>query len=153
MRMRGFGFLAYVWSLFLGMSSAYGHGEDKPGPNGGHIRMPASFHTELVMEASGTSFKVYLSNVRFADADTKSSEISVVARTSGGDLSVPCSAKGDHFLCSITKDGAKKLEQLRVTAKYKDQPRATAIYKFPLQDFAAASALGTSQHTHPNSTD
>lgn len=35
-------------AIALSWSSSFAHGEGKPGPNGGEIRMPGAFHTEAI---------------------------------------------------------------------------------------------------------
>jgi hypothetical protein len=47
---------------------AWGHGEDKPGPNGGYIQMPGAFHTELV-PVSDKVFKNLISMITWFGAE------------------------------------------------------------------------------------
>ena len=51
---------AYLFLMAMLVSSilAFAHGEDKPGPHGGHIKMPANFHTEVIASEDG-SFHIY----------------------------------------------------------------------------------------------
>lgn len=125
---------ALIFLVFLS-TSALAHGEDKPGPHGGHVRMPASFHTELLQDSSAFTFKIYLSDVHFGNVDNKTSELSAKALTSSGDVELSCQKVETFFQCSAPLPSGVVASELRVNSKYKDQPRATAIYKLPLKPF------------------
>jgi hypothetical protein len=51
---------------------ASAHGEDKAGPNGGFIRMPGAFHTELVPSGKD-KLKVYLLDIQWKNPSLKNS--------------------------------------------------------------------------------
>ena len=55
---------ALIFSTLTVLSvNLFAHGEDKPGPHGGYIRMPGSFHTEVVKEKAG--YRVYLLDINW----------------------------------------------------------------------------------------
>ena len=67
-------------SLFLGLmlnfSLVFAHGMNKPGPNGGEIRMPGPFHTEAKAEGAN-KLKVYLLDMNFKNPVTANSSVEV----------------------------------------------------------------------------
>ena len=127
-------FILAVAYLAIPAGLALAHGENKPGPHGGHMRMPGAFHTELVRE-SDNSFFVYLVDIQFKNADTKSSSLSMVAKTNEAEIELSCKAQSERFLCKLpdTKSPGAKIGKLIVKAKYLGFPEGAAIYNLPLQ--------------------
>ncbi len=80
--------------------TANAHGEDKPGPHGGHIRMPANFHTEVVANKDG-SFQVYLIDLQFQNPSVKNSEVKgYVISEKRKKYPLKCEVMNqDHFYC------------------------------------------------------
>ncbi|MCC7404616.1 MAG: hypothetical protein IT288_09495 [Bdellovibrionales bacterium] len=136
-----------VISGFLS-SSAWAHGEDRPGPHGGTIRMPGAFHTELVLLAKG-EFKIYLLDINFKNPSTKKSELQV---NYFGEASTKadCQAQRDHYyLCKLpqTVDFTKKGE-LKVVATRDGQPGAEVTYPLPLPSANASPSKEQTHHHH-----
>lgn len=65
-----------AWAAFLASSLAFAHGEDKPGPHGGFIRMPGVFHTELLPDGANV-LKVYLLDVNWKNPSVKDSSLKI----------------------------------------------------------------------------
>lgn len=85
-------------SLFGGASSAFAHGEDKPGPHGGVIRMPGAFHTEVVAQGDN-AIDVYLLDINWKDPTVKDSSVSV-SHVDGKRLTaLKCQARENLFSC------------------------------------------------------
>jgi hypothetical protein len=127
-------------------SLAWAHGEDRPGPHGGAIRMPGAFHTELVLLAKG-EFKVYLLDVNFKNPSTTKSELQVQYLDK-------VSAKADcqiqenlYYLCKLpqTVDFTKKGE-LRVVATREGQGGAEVVYPLPLPNREEPPGKGKKHH-------
>lgn len=89
-------------ALLLGSNLALAHGEDRPGPNGGEIRMPGAYHTELV-KRSDTSFLVYLLDLEFRNPLVKDSKVQMIVKDKGAELTIPCEPNGEAFLCKLEK--------------------------------------------------
>lgn len=107
------------------------HGEDKPGPNGGYVRMPGAFHTEVVPRKAG-EFEVFLLDVQFKNPATKDSTVSAVLKTSKGETKLTCAAtKQSSFLCQGA--GKKPDGILRVDATRENAKGNTAEYTLPLK--------------------
>ena len=125
-------FIKILMVVLSAGSLAMAHGEDKPGPHGGHIRMPANFHTEVVANQDG-SYQVYLLDMQFQNSIVKNSQVKAYIKNINKKLDLKCEVKGtDHFLCvdpSAQKSGSLMIKATRngVVAK-KD-----AEYKLPLK--------------------
>jgi hypothetical protein len=115
----------------LGAQLAFAHGEDKPGPNGGFIRMPSAFHTELVPTGS-SSLKIYLLDINWKNPTVKASALKVTHRPTNS--SGACKVESNFYVCQFSKsvDLTKKGE-LSVEAKREGQTGATVSYELPLK--------------------
>ncbi len=122
--------------LFLVMSSsvALSHGEDKPGPNGGAVRMPGGFHTEVIKNDK-IGFKVFLLDMNFLNPTIENSTVEATVLTKDkATVSLGCKPSSNHFLC--TADRPEQLvnaQKLQIKAKRKDALGAWAIYPLPLK--------------------
>lgn len=111
-------------------TNAFAHGEDKYGPNMGYIRMPGSFHTELVPQKDG-SFLVYLLDLQNKKTATKDSSVELEIKTDSNRKIFNCIVSVDHFQC---KNNEGKIEKgnVEVTAKRLGIQAKKAIYELPL---------------------
>ena len=125
-------YLTLAGIIFLSLL-ANAHGEDKPGPHGGHIKMPANFHTELVPEIDG-SFRIYLIDLQFQNPSVQNSAVKVSLVSNKKKSSLNCFTMNDHFHCK----GAKPFKKgtLIITAT-RNGTLATmdAKYSLPLKAF------------------
>lgn len=130
--------LALVANFFL----AFGlnaHGEHKPGPHGGEIRMPGAFHTE-VSSYQNLGFKVYLLDINFENPSTYKSSVSGKIVANGRDYNLKCSSHPDHFYCEIPKGSSVKEGELILSPIKDGNKGAEAKYKLPLRE--------KSEHNH-----
>lgn len=112
---------------------AFSHGEDTPGPHGGHIQMPASFHTEVIAKEDRT-FHIYLTDMEFKNPVTKKSEVKATYAANGKKVDLKCRIRADHFVCQGTGKMTSGTLSLQAT---RDGVTATsqAEYTLPLQPF------------------
>lgn len=112
---------------------ALAHGEDMAGPHGGHIQMPASFHTEVVAKGDQT-FHIYLIDMEFKNPTIKKSELKVTHSEGGKKVELKCRTRKDHFICQ----GPQKMNSgtLSIQAT-RDGVVATSLaeYALPLKPF------------------
>lgn len=90
--MRNFLICCFVFPI-----SVFGHGEDKPGPHGGLIRMPGAFHTEVLVIDAG-HLDVYLLDEHFENPTVEDSAVSVRMQ---GARAVDCQPQRTHFACFL----------------------------------------------------
>lgn len=105
---------------------AYAHGEDKPGPRGGIIRMPGSFHTEFIKD--GSTLKIYLLDFNFEDPITENSSVS--GEVVEGDVvdSLLCTPEEDFFRCSAKNLDINKATEIRITSTRDNKPGVVVTY-------------------------
>ena len=112
----------------------FAHGEDKPGPHGGHIKMPANFHTEVIADQDG-SFHVYLLDIQFQNPTIKDSEIKAYTKNGKKRTNLKCSVMGtNHFHCKA----AKPIRSGSLILKAKREGTwagMDATYDLPLKNF------------------
>ncbi len=130
--MRIFSSSALMFLTALGSSKAFAHGEDKLGPNGGFIRMPGAFHTEVVPTAD-REFSVFLLDLSNGNPVTDGSTVSVSLRKGGASVDVTCTPAAASFKCVLPADASLKSGQLLVRASRLGLPSSPALYPLPLK--------------------
>ncbi len=121
-----------AFSLFFS-SQAFAHGEDKPGPHGGYIRMPGAFHTELVQEGK-SSFSVYLLDMEWKNPTTADSSVEVALKKGKkGEIKLPCQVRDVKFSCTLPKGTKIQAgDQIFISAKRQGMQGNVATYPLPL---------------------
>lgn len=107
------------------------HGEDKLGQNGGYIRMPGGFHTEVMI--SDNKLLVYLLDINWKDPVTEKSSVFAEYSQKGTSSSLTCSATGNHFSCQLPKHFKASDGQFYVQADRMGMKGAKAEYLLPLK--------------------
>lgn len=122
----------HILFMITALSSlAHGHGEDKPGPHGGFIRMPGAFHVEIVPTGKAQA-KVYLLDINWQNPSMKNAEVELVLGQKGR---AKCSAQnGSFFLCSFPSGSdLSKTGELKVKAKREGQVGNEVTYELPFK--------------------
>jgi len=112
-------------------TSLFAHGEDKPGPHGGFIRMPGAFHTEVMAEKAG--LRIMLLDINFQNPTVEDSSVKVTLKADNKEILLKCKTDKDSFFCPMTghlreKKGILAIQPMRHKAK-----GAQVEYPFPLQ--------------------
>jgi hypothetical protein len=106
----------------------FAHGEDKPGPHGGYIRMPGAFHTEVVKEETG--YRIYLLDLNWKNPSVLDSSTSASIEAGKKTTELSCAKESDSFFC---KSSLPQKGILKINAKREGQPGATSSYRLPLK--------------------
>lgn len=115
---------------------AFGHGEDKPGPNGGYIRMPGAFHTEVV-QVNAQKFKVYLLDINWQNPTVKDSSIDATVKFKSSQVNASCKAEGNYFSCELPKGKSLKVAtEITLKAIREKVTGGLANYELPLRFFS-----------------
>lgn len=120
--------------IFIGLGSqlALAHGEDKPGPNGGFIRMPGAFHTEVI-PTGPNSLKIYLLDIQWQNPSVANSALSVTHKAKKSTQG-KCSIEANHYVCKFAKNvDLKKSGELIVEAQRENQKGNVVSYELPLK--------------------
>lgn len=125
-------FLLLVGILSLGPQLVRAHGEDKPGPNGGFIRMPGAFHTEVI-PTGPNSLKIYLLDIQWQNPSVVNSALSVTYKAKNTTQG-KCSIEANYYVCKFTKNvDLRKSGELVVEAQRDNQKGNVVSYKLPLK--------------------
>lgn len=117
--------------IALSASTALSHGEDKLGPNGGYVRMPGAYHTEVVANGKN-ELKVFLLDMSWQNPSTKDSsvEIDFAAKAKNP---IQCKSKENYFSCELPADiNLQKKGKLVVKSQREGQKGNLATYPLPL---------------------
>ena len=118
--------------LSLWSQLTFAHGENKLGPNGGYIKMPGAFHTEIV-PLTPNSLKVYLLDMSWKNPTTLNSSLDL-SHYNGKTTKAKCSLEKDHYLCQFNKSIDLKLKGgLTLSAKRENKDGIPVTYELPLK--------------------
>lgn len=123
--------LSMAFSSLLLAPSSWGHGEDKLGPNGGYIRMPSNFHTEIVPKGD-SQFQVYLLDIQFANPTVDKSQLKVLQKVKGQEYPVTCQVAGTLYSCTLAKGQTLKAGELVIESERMGQRGVAVTYPLPL---------------------
>lgn len=112
-------------------SLALAHGENKPGPNQGYVRMPGAFHTEVV-PVGEEAFKVYLLDIGFKNPVSSNSAVSARLKQGASVVEATCAAAQEFFSCKLPTGSKLENGVLEIKANRLGSPGAAAHYKLPL---------------------
>jgi len=116
-------FLTFV----LYSSSIFSMGGDKPGPNGGYISMPGTYHVELVDK--GQVFRVYLLDMSMRNPIVLNSSVKLKF-ISNKSQEISCSTEKNYFVC---KKPTGKFKEVIVDSTRNKVHAIVATYKLPLK--------------------
>lgn len=118
-----------IFSLLTALSiNVFAHGEDKPGPHGGYIRMPGAFHTEVIKDKNG--YRIYLLDINWKNPSVLDSSVSASIQTGKKKSDLTCTKESDSYLC---KSSLPEKGELNIIAKREGQTGIVAKYKLPLK--------------------
>lgn len=110
---------------------ALSHGEDKLGPNGGFVRMPGAFHTEVVPGKG--NFQVFLLDIEFKNPIVAESNVEFTLKQSGRETKETCKSERNYFVCSLAKGTSLQTGELEVKASRSNAVGGIVNYKLPLK--------------------
>jgi hypothetical protein len=124
-----FGHVIFCVALALSVTRAFAHGEDKPGPHGGAIKMPGSFHTEVV-QVNGHQVKIFLLDENWQNPSVKQSSVELRLQT--GPVA-KCEIRGELYLCVFAESvDLQNKDGLLIRAKRENKIGVEVRYDLPL---------------------
>ena len=98
--------IVFLLSLLTNLNLAFAHGEDKPGPNSGYIRMPGAYHTEIIQDGK-SALKVYILDLQFKNPSTDQNKLEI---SHSSKVKATCEPKDNYYQCTFpeTVDLLKK---------------------------------------------
>lgn len=146
-RLSAFGCVMLSCALIGFGQRAFAHGEDKPGPNGGEIRMPGAFHTEVVAEKNG--FRVFLLDMNFQNPVVKKSSVELTYNDGKRNEKANCTVDGNSFFCRTGNSPTQSLKgEMKLKVSRDGATGNEAIYKLPLLSNTSKSSHGPDSHQH-----
>lgn len=117
--------------LFIFSSTiVFAHGEDKLGPNGGFIRMPGAFHTEIIPDGKN-KLNVYLLDMQWENPSVVKSNLKVIHN---GKTEAACIIKDTFYVCTFPKSiNLTKKGKLKLIAEREEQKGMEVSYPLPLK--------------------
>jgi hypothetical protein len=112
-------------------NNVFAHGENKFGPNKGYIRMPGTFHTELVPQ-SNNIYNIYLIDLSNKNPVVENSSVALEYKNHGKTISFNCLPSNDHFVCNSKEKIDQQNGELVVEAKRLGKKGNSAKYELPL---------------------
>ena len=130
-------------SLILTFASfgAFAHGEDKPGPNGGHIKMPSNFHTELLLQPNN-ELKIFLLDIQFKNPTTEQSSVNAFYKNKKRQINLKCKPVNTYYACSGLPQAFKGTVFIKAN-RLGAEANLNAEYKFPLTEFSKPAEVNT----------
>lgn len=136
-----------IISCIVNSELSFGHGEDQPGPHGGHIRMPGAFHTELLVEKNNL-FRVYLLDINWKNPTTKNSYVQF--RINSDKNLIQCKVIKNYFQCQPTQTiNLAESNTITINAKRNEIVGSEAIYEFPLKTFGHVEPMRAEKIKNP----
>lgn len=137
-------------SLAFISAQSLAHGEDKEGPHGGHIQMPANFHTEVVPDKDG-SFHIFLLDMNFENPTIKDSDIQARIVAGKKTASLSCKPMGNnHFHCAAQGKNPRTGTLFLKVKRDGTQAQMEAQYKLPLKPFKKEEASKSDTKAKPH---
>lgn len=123
--------LLVIYSL-ISINIAFAHGENKLGPHRGYIRMPGTFHTELV-PVNGDSLKIYLMDVGNKKSLAQNSTVKLTYQNNDIKNEFSCTPTEDHFTCKSNKKIDHKKGKFIINTVRSGKQEQDAVYNLPLK--------------------
>lgn len=127
-----------MMSLFGLAPAAWAHGENKPGPQGGYIRMPGAYHVELI-PYQNQGFKVRLLDLQFRPAPLKGAKLRLVWQQGKQQQVLRCGVHPDHFYCEGPEGKRPNRGRLILSSEHLGRKGLDVTYLLPLTYGEAAS--------------
>lgn len=108
---------------------SFAHGMNKFGPNGGYVKMPGAFHTELVDK--GNKIHVYLLDMSFKNPTVINSTVKAIYK-GASIIEYSCSKESNYFVCEKPSSGLQGLKEISISAVRNNNKAIAATYNLPL---------------------
>jgi hypothetical protein len=122
-------FVTIFGTLFFS-TSVFSMGGDKPGPHGGYISMPGTYHIELVDK--GDTVQVYLLDIGMKNPTITNSSVSLKF-VNDKEVEATCKTRDKYFVCNKPDAGLEKFREIRLLSVRNKIKAKAAVYKLPLQ--------------------
>jgi hypothetical protein len=119
-----------IFAAFALSASSYAHGMNKAGPHGGYVRMPGTYHVELV--PAGKELKVYFLDMNFAPIPINQASVTLTLNGKKP-LKAQCLKEMHFFRCDTNEQSIKNYKEVLLETSKDGETPATSNYKIPLK--------------------
>ncbi len=110
----------------------FAHGEDSAGPHSGFIKMPGTFHLELVPEGK-REFKLYLLDMNWKNPSMKDASVSV-SYANAKKMKATCTPSTDFYRCQFPSSiDLSKKGVIYIESQREGQKGNEVSYQLPLK--------------------
>lgn len=110
-------------------SNTFAHGMNKPGPNNGYIRMPSTYHIELLPDKN--ILKIYFLDISFKSLPMASASVKVSLKGLLTDVLV-CTKGVAFFSCNTKEFSMAKYSEILIESSKAGEKSVISTYKLPL---------------------
>ena len=121
-------FVTLIMTCLLS-TAAFAHGMSKLGPHNGYVRMPGSYHVELVPESAG--YRVYFLDMQFKNISVKDATTTMVIKSDQSGT-IGCKKEDGYFLCPVEKQILKTAKEIVLETSVNGKTKAASRYSLPL---------------------
>ncbi|MBC7428260.1 MAG: hypothetical protein H7336_06590 [Bacteriovorax sp.] len=121
-------FVTLLITVFLS-SNALAHRMNKPGPNNGYIRMPGTYHIELV--AQKNVIKLFFLDTGFKPLPTTKATVKMALKGLN-EVPVSCVKEIAFFVCDMKDANMNKYSEIDVKTSKAGEKEISSIYRIPL---------------------
>lgn len=117
-------------SLIL-MPACYAHGEDKPGPHNGAVRMPGNYHVEVIPDKD--ALNVMLLDANFKNPTVLNSSIKVKIKHGRNAYVLRCESMDNYFSCPVNANMLAQKGTLQIESERQQTEGDPVEYPLPLK--------------------
>ena len=143
---KNYSFIIVLIIILFNPLFLFAHGEDKAGPNGGFIRMPGAYHTELIPDGKN-KLKVYLLDLQWKNPSLMKSKVSI-SYSGKSKETATCKPEQNFYLCSFPESVDLTAKgNLKVSSQREGQEGMEVSYPLPLKlEIPATKPEGHGSH-------
>ena len=108
----------------------FAHGEDKPGPHNGVIRMPGDYHVEVM--AGKETLDIMLLDANFKNPTVLNSHIKVKIRHGDNAYVLRCESKDNYYSCPVSNKMLTSKGTLHIESERQLSAGMPVEYPLPL---------------------
>lgn len=122
---------SFVTLLLATMLSqtAFAHGMNKAGPNGGYVRMPGNYHVELVSKDKAVA--VYFLDMMFKPIAIDQASVTL-SLNGAKSFKTVCVKEAKSFVCNLNGESLTNYKEVVLETTRDGKVVAKSLYKLPL---------------------
>lgn len=121
----------YLGLMILAVTNiAYAHGEDELGPHNGYIRMPGTYHVEVI--PAKEELQIMLLDINFKNPTVLNSRVNVKIKNGSNAYLLRCKSEDNYFACPVSAHMLTRSGVLIVQSARQFDKGAQVEYLLPL---------------------